>query len=84
MHYIRLLYECRELLQDKRLTLPRPEKDLLIAVRSGKYTQTEVFAMGEDLRVECDTLLDNSDLPDVPDVKLLSRIVSKAYLKHWS
>ncbi len=83
MHYLRLLFECRELLQDRHLTLPRPEKDLLIAVRSGKYTQTEVFAMGEDLRAEADALLDNSRLPDVPDIHLLSQIVADAYQKQW-
>jgi len=83
MHMIRLMFECRELLQDRKLTLPRPEKNLLIAIRTGKYTQDETFAMYDDLRAECDKLLDSSDLPEMPDVHLLSKIVAEAYLEHW-
>jgi predicted nucleotidyltransferase len=84
MHYVRLLYECRELLRDKRLTLPLPEKDLLIAIRTGHYSQDEVFAIGDDLRIECEKLMDNSDLPELPDVSFLSRTVADAYLMHWT
>ena len=84
MHYIRLLYECRELLRDKYLTLPRPEKDQLIAIRTGKYTQTEMFQMGADLMAECEALLAKSDLPEVCSVHLLSRIIADAYQAHWT
>src|SRR5262249_25970026 len=38
MHGLRLLYECKELMQTGRITLPRPEKEILIEVRSGAWT----------------------------------------------
>ena len=51
MHYVRLLYECRELLKEQNLTLPRPEPERshLIDIRSGKYTQDQVFQVGREL-----------------------------------
>lgn len=83
MHYIRLLYECKELLSDKRLTLPLREKDLLIKIRTGGYLETEVLAMGAALDAECQEMLANSDLPDEPDKHLLSTTIAKAYRTHW-
>lgn len=85
MHYIRLLYECRELLRQNYLTLPRPEPERthLIDIRSGKLTQQEVFACGKDLATECESLLAASHLPDTPDVRVISQILADAYEHHW-
>lgn len=85
MHYIRLLYECRELLRDNYLTLPRPEPERqhLVDIRSGKYTQPEVFAAGLELSAECATLLETSRLPETPNIDALSKILADAYERHW-
>jgi uncharacterized protein len=84
MHYIRLLYECKELLFRKRLTLPLPERDLLIKIRTGDYPEAEVLAIGAALESECQRLLDVCDLPDIPDRKLLSTVIANAYREHWT
>jgi uncharacterized protein len=83
MHYVRLLGECRELLREHKVTLPRPEKELLIDIRSGKYTQDQVFEIGDGLHRECEQLLEKSDLPDSVDAGLLSRQIADAYQYHW-
>jgi uncharacterized protein len=83
MHYIRLLWECRELLMDKRLTLPLRERAHLIDIRTGKYSQDEVFGQGEQLAAECESLLKASKLPEAPDIDELSKIVTRAYVEHW-
>ncbi len=83
MHYVRLLGECRELLRDHKVTLPRPEKELLIDIRTGKYTQEQVFELGDDLGHECQELLEKSDLPDTVNVDLLSEQIADAYQYHW-
>lgn len=83
MHYVRLLLECKELLQDRRLTLPLREKDMLIKIRTGGYSQAEVFAMGQALDADCQSLMAASDLPDRPDRHLLSGVIAKAYREHW-
>lgn len=78
-----MLGECRQLLREHKVTLPRPEKELLIAIRPGKYTQDQVFELGDDLARECQQLLENSDLPDGVDVNLLSQQIADAYPSHW-
>lgn len=83
MHYIRLLGECRELLREHKVTLPRPEKALLIEIRTGKYTQEQVFKLGDDLTRECEELLEKSDLRETVDVTILSRQIANAYQFHW-
>lgn len=83
MHYVRLLGECRELLREHKVTLPRPEKELLIEIRTGKYTQDQVFEIGDDLARECERLLEQSDLPEAVEAAFLSRQIADAYQHHW-
>jgi uncharacterized protein len=83
MHYIRLLLECKDLLQENRLTLPLREKGLLIEIRTGKYSQADVFAMGQGLEADCENLLEASDLAEESDRELLSATLAKAYREHW-
>ena len=83
MHYVRLLGECRELLREHKVTLPRPEKELLVDIRSGKYTQDQVFEIGDGIARECEQLLEKSNLPDAVDAESLSRQISDAYQYHW-
>ena len=54
MHTLRLLYECKELLSEGTITLPRPERDFLIRVRTGKYSMEKVVAMAQKLFAECE------------------------------
>ena len=49
MHTLRLLYQCKELLSEERITLPRPERDFLIRVRTGKYSRDKVTTMAQTL-----------------------------------
>lgn len=84
MHYIRLLYECLELLRHCRLTLPLPQKDLLIQIRTGQVAQSEVLAMGEALNAECIKLLETSDLPESVDIGFASRLIADQYREFWN
>ena len=49
MHSLRLLYECKEFILDGHITLPRPERDFLIRVRTGKYPLEKVVRMANEL-----------------------------------
>ena len=42
MHVVRLYGEAKELMERGRITLPRPNKDELIAIRLGKYSLAEI------------------------------------------
>lgn len=83
MHGLRLLYECLELMAHKHITLPRPEKDLLIEVRSGEWTLEQVLAKEQKLAKEVEEAVASSPLPDIVDRKAISELVGHVHLEFW-
>lgn len=83
MHTLRLLHECKELLADGNITLPRPERDFLIKVRTGKYAMEKVLALAEQLFAECEEGAKKSVLPEKVDRGAISRLIADSYRKMW-
>ena len=83
MHGLRLLYECLELMAHKRITLPRPEKDLLIEVRSGEWTLERVLTHAKKLSVEVEEGVSTSPLPEMVDRDEISRLIAQVHLEFW-
>lgn len=84
MHVIRLLNEGIELMREGTITLPRPEKDLLISIRTGKYGSLErVLDLASSLFSELEKAQSESKLPDKVDRSEISRLVSNTYLDYW-
>ena len=83
MHGLRLLYECKELMQHGRITLPRPEKDLLIEVRSGSWTFEKVLRHAQHLFKEVEDSVIQSPLPEKADRSAISRLVAETHLEFW-
>ncbi|HLK08338.1 MAG TPA: nucleotidyltransferase domain-containing protein [Candidatus Angelobacter sp.] len=83
MHGLRLLYECLELMAHKRITLPRPEKDLLIDVRSGEWPLDRVLAHAKSLAGEVEEAVAISSLPENVDRAAISKLVAQAHLEFW-
>jgi predicted nucleotidyltransferase len=83
MHTLRLLYECKEIVSQGTITLPRPERDFLIRVRAGKYSLEQVAAMSKKLFEECEELAEHSALPERIDRAAVSAIVAGAYQEMW-
>ena len=83
MHGLRLLYECLELMQHGRITLPRPEKDLLIEVRSGSWRLERVLQHAQRMFKEVEDAAKKSPLPDTVDRTAISRLVAQAHLEFW-
>jgi predicted nucleotidyltransferase len=83
MHAIRLLHECRELVTTGKITLPRPERDLLIRVRTGKYSMDKVLAMAQEQFVECEDAARASSLPEKIDRDAVSRLLVESYRGAW-
>jgi predicted nucleotidyltransferase len=83
MHITRLLYEVRELLDKGHITLPRPEKDLLVAIRKGKFKLYELEQMNNQLEKEALEAAKLSDLPERVDRAAISQLVSQTYLDYW-
>jgi predicted nucleotidyltransferase len=83
MHGTRLLYECKELMSTGKITLPRPERDLLIRVRTGRYSLEGVLKMANQLFAECEEVAERSALPERVDRKAVSEVVAECYLRSW-
>jgi len=83
MHTLRLLYECKELVSSGRITLPRPERDFLVRVRSGGYALEKVVAMVNELTAECLDSEENSRLPERVDREAVSRLLANCYRRAW-
>jgi predicted nucleotidyltransferase len=83
MHTLRLLYECKELVSEGTITLPRPERDLLIRVRTGKYSIDKVLAMAQKLFSECEDAAKSSVLPEKVDRGAVSKLLADVYRKAW-
>src|SRR5215471_6839553 len=83
MHGLRLLYECMELMQHGTITLPRPEKDLLIEVRSGAWTFERVLNHAQRLFKEVEDAVASSPLPERVDRAAISKLIAEAHLQFW-
>lgn len=83
MHSVRLLYECIELMRRHEITFPRPERELLIEIRSGGWSldklSDHVNKLFDVLKLE----RERSSLPDEPDRLRLSEIIAATYLEYW-
>lgn len=83
MHGLRLLYECLELMQHGTITLPRPEKDLLIEVRSGRWELKQVLDHARQLFKAVEAAIAGSPLPEKVDRSVISRLVAQVHLGFW-
>ena len=84
MHVIRLLNEGIELMHTGVITLPRPEKDLLVTIRTGNYGSLErVLNLANTLFAELEEAQSESPLPEEVDRARISKLVSSSYLHYW-
>ena len=85
MHVIRLLNEGIELMRSGTITLPRPEKELLITIRTGNYGSLErVLSLANTLFGELEKAEAGSGLPEKVDRTRISKLVSDTYLRFWN
>jgi len=84
MHCLRLLYECSELMSEGAITLPRPEKDLLIEVRSGSWTLERFVNEAAALRASTEAAAASSSLPDCVDAGLISALIAQVHVEFWN
>ncbi len=84
MRTIRLLHEGIELMRTGSITLPRPEKELLITIRTGHFgSLLQVDRLAATLFGELEESRQNSHLPEEPSGPEVSRIVAAVYLEFW-
>ena len=84
MHCLRLYLECIELMRWGTITLPRPERSFLIEARSGAWTLQQFLDQAERLRLEAEAAAATSDLPEVVDMQLISKLLAEVHLAAWA
>jgi hypothetical protein len=85
MHAIRLLGEGIELMRSGTITLPRPERELLITIRTGKCGSLEhVLSLANTSLRELEEAEAKSGLPQKVDRARISELVSRTYLRFWN
>jgi predicted nucleotidyltransferase len=83
MHVIRLLGEGIEILEHGNITYPRPNKGILIAIRSGKYELSFIKEMADVLFADLERAARESTLPDNVDTEKISDLLTKVYVDFW-
>jgi len=83
-HLIRLLIEGYEFLRDGELTFPLKEKDLILDIKSGKYTIEEILEMADDYENRMNQALLNSPLPQQGEnTEQVERVMINMIEEHW-
>jgi len=81
MHAVRIAAEARELLLTGTITFPRPEKELLLAIRQGHLPYKEVEALIDQGLADIKEAELHSTLSSKPNYSYMDELVSNA---HWS
>lgn len=83
MHCLRLYLECIELMEQHTLTLPRPERDFLIEVRSGAWTLERFLKEADKLHQTALASAQTSTLPEQVDRAAISSLIAQVHLDRW-
>lgn len=83
MHCLRLYLECIELMACGRITLPRPEKDYLIDIRSGKWPLDRFLEEAQALHLKAIDAAENSSLSESVDATAINRVITEAHMRQW-
>jgi predicted nucleotidyltransferase len=84
MHVIRLLNEGIEFIKSGTITLPRPERDLLISIRTGEFGSLEkVTNLANRLFADLDAARESSAFPEKVDAKAINKLVANIYLDFY-
>ena len=74
MHTFRLLEMAIEIAKEGRVNVRRPEREFLLAIKSGEYEYEELLRMAEVKQVEMEQAFASSILPELPDVERINRL----------
>lgn len=84
MHAIRLLNEGIEFVEKGTITLPRPEKDLLIGIRAGDFGSLDkVNNLANNLLAQLDKATESSRFGGDVDLAAVNRLIAGVYMDFY-
>ncbi len=75
MHTIRLLDMAAEILEQGQIQVRRPDREHLLAIRSGQFTYEELMDAAQQKLDRVEQAFVHSSLPDAPDLDVLERLL---------
>jgi uncharacterized protein len=81
-HLIRLLLEGKELLQTGKLIYPLFNKDLLMDIKTGKWSLNDILDYSKKLEEDIEIIYKESELQDKPNYKEIESFTLEV-LKNW-
>ena len=87
MHLIRLLITGAEILETKKVnTYRKNERELLLDIRSGKYSYEQIFMMVDEYEQKFDYASNNTELPDKPNWDKINELtiqINRSVIDRW-
>ncbi|TKK89293.1 nucleotidyltransferase [Herbidospora galbida] len=83
-HMVRLGLQGAELLETGRITLPMPQREVIVAIRTGEIGRDEALAMAARLERRLAELAPVSVLPEHPDEARADAWLVDAYRRTWA
>ncbi len=80
---VRGAVQALELIRTGQLVLPLAERQLILDVRTGKYTLPEVVELIESLTATAEAELEHCDLPELVNMSQVNQILDEAYHMAW-
>ncbi|MCG2613959.1 nucleotidyltransferase domain-containing protein [Terrimonas sp. NA20] len=75
MHVFRLLLMAKEIAEERKINVLRPDREFLLSVKSGEFEYEELIAKAEGLKARLAGLYQRSGLPDMPDRDGLNKLL---------
>ncbi|GAA0339242.1 hypothetical protein GCM10008967_31940 [Bacillus carboniphilus] len=75
MHSVRLLTSAIEILETGDFQTYRPNRQLLLDCRNGKYSFDKALEMIKDLDSQLKRALETSELPEQPDYEKINQVL---------
>jgi predicted nucleotidyltransferase len=82
-HNIRLYLECMQLLNEGTITLPLPERKMVVQIKRGEWKLEEVLKKSDELSDSCTRLYENTRLPDTPDFEGVNKLLMNIQEEYW-
>lgn len=80
-HAVRVASECIELLKYGTITFPRPDRELLLKIKTGQLAYAEIEEIIEKGLEDCEAAMKQSTLPDKPDCEWVDSFLEDVYRK---
>lgn len=83
MHTIRLLETAAEIAREGVIRVRRPDREELLAIRSGKFSYEELVAKAEEMYAGLAAAYAASGLPEAPDRDVANRLLAEIRVDFW-